>query len=265
MKRYDFDLIETGKGPAVLMLPGSYATPAAWKGVQTALKSPFRILSISLPGYGTTPEVRPEDDADINRLVEFVGQVVDAVGEPVHVVGHSWGAHLVLAALLEQRIKPQSVICFEANPIFARPSNGSFAWRSDIEAMVCLFETALADGDPEAASIIIDFYSRPGTFRRMPENVRAFCRATAPSNLRDWHSAATFTPFFEAFATLDLPVTLVRGGETPVPVVDVTEQLAANIPGASKKIVDGADHFLISTHPAACAEILEAHIRNAGR
>lgn len=264
MKRFDFDLIDTGEGPAILFLPGSYATPAAWRGLQSALSSPARILSTSLPGYGTTSEVRPNNDSNIDRLVEFVGQVVDAVGEPVHVVGHSWGAHLVLAALLAKRVKPLSVVCFEANPIFAQPSDGPFPWRSDIVAMIDRFEAALAAGNPEAASIIIDFYSRPGTFLRMPENVRKFCRATAPTNLRDWHSAATFTPSFTSFTAVDLPVTLVRGGETPVPIIDVTEQLAANIPGASERVVEGADHFLISTHPAACAEILEDHISQVG-
>ena len=96
----------------------------------------------------------------------------------------------------------------------------------------------------------------------MPESVRSFCRATAPTNLRDWHCATTFTPPFEAFADVDLPITLVRGGNTPAPIIDVTEQLAVSIPGASVRVVDGADHFLISTHPAACAEILEAHICN---
>ena len=256
----DFDLVETGHGPAMLMLPGSYATPAAWKGIKNSLKKPFRIFSTSLPGYGTTPEVRPDDDANIDLLVEFVGQVVDAIGEPIHVVGHSWGAQLVLAAVLAKRIKPLSVVCFEANPIFAQPSDAAFPWRTDIEAMVERFELALEAGNPEAASIIIDFYSRPGTFRAMPENVRAFCRATAMTNLRDWHSAATFSPPFTAFAAVDLPVTLVRGGKTPAPIIDVTRQLAANIPDANERVVAGADHFLISTHPAACAEIVEAHI-----
>lgn len=265
MKRFDFDLTETGQGPAVLMLPGSYATPAAWKGIQSALKTSFRIFSTSLPGYGTTPEIRPEGDAGIDRLVEFIGQVVDAVGEPVHIAGHSWGAHLVLAALLANRIQPLSVICFEANPIFAQPSGGPFPWRSEIEEMVSRFETALANGDPEAASIIIDFYSRPGTFLGMPENVRAFCRSTAQTNLLDWYSAATFTPSFDAFAAVDHPITLVRGGDTPVPIVDVTEQLATSIPHANKRVVPGADHFLISTHPAACAELLDRHILDLSR
>ncbi|SHK41753.1 Pimeloyl-ACP methyl ester carboxylesterase [Shimia gijangensis] len=260
MKPSEFRLSESGEGPAVLMLPGSYATPAAWKGLHGSLSIPIRALSTSLPGYGATPEIRPDNDANIAHLVEFVGQVVDAAGEPVHVVGHSWGAHLLLSAALAQRISPLSIVCFEANPVFAQPVEGPFPWRPDVEAMVTRFEAALACEDPEAASIIIDFYSRPGTFLGMPENFRAFCRDTAPTNLRDWHSAASFTPSFKAFASFDIPVTLVRGSETPEPVRDVTEQLLKYIPGACEKVVDGAGHFLVSTHPVACAEILETHM-----
>jgi pimeloyl-ACP methyl ester carboxylesterase len=260
LKKFSFDLKEEGQGLPVLLLPGSYATPAAWKGVQAALKTDIRTFSTSLPGYGTTPEVRPDGDANIKHLVEFVGQVVDAIDEPLHIVGHSWGAHVLLAAVLAQRVKPLSLVCFEANPIFACPAEGPFPWRLNIEKMVGRFETALAAGEPDAASIIIDFYSRPGTFLEMPENVRAFCRASAVTNLRDWHTAATFTPTFESFSSFDLPVTLVRGSETPVPIVDVNEQLIAHIPRAIERIVDGADHFLISTHPSDCAEILDAHL-----
>ena len=131
--------------------------------------------------------------------------------------------------------------------------------------MVDRFEEALADGNPEAASIIIDFYGCAGTFLGLPKTVRAFCRSTAPTNLRDWRSAATFTPSFEDFAAVDLPITLVRGAASAVPIIDVTGQLVDSIPGASEKVVEGAGHFLISTHPAACAEILEAHIRNVER
>ena len=246
------------------MLPGSYATPAAWKGIIRSLGGAFRIYSTSLPGYGTTPEVRLEDASSIDPMIEFVGQVADAVDEPLHVVGHSWGAHLALAAVLRERISPLSIVCFEANPIFAQPSDRPFAWREEIDAMTDRFEAALAAEDPAAAAIIIDFYSRPGTFQAMPDAVRAFCQATAPTNLLDWRTAATFTPVFDEYARLNLPVTLVRGGATPRPIVDVTDQLAANIPGAHTHVVDGADHFLISTHPAECASILETHIKKIG-
>ena len=260
MRTFDFDLKEEGEGPSVLLLPGSYATPAAWKGVRGALKTKLRMFSTSLPGYGTTPEIRPVGDDSIDHLVEFVGQVVEEIDDQVHVIGHSWGAQILLAAILKQRIKPLSLLCFEANPIFACPTQGQFPWRSDIDDMVRRFETALAHERADAASIIIGFYSHTGNFHEMPANVRAFCRSSAPTNLRDWRSAATFTPSFELFSSFDLPVTLVRGRETPVPVVDVNQQLCAHIAGAIERIVEGADHFLISTHPDDCAAILDAHM-----
>ena len=263
MKRFSFDLTDTGNGTAVLMLPGSYATPAAWRGIQESLKGEYRFISTSLPGYGATPEVRPESDADIGHLIEFVGQVIDTVDEPVHLVGHSWGAVLALAAVLAGRISPLSIICFEANPIFAQLTGGSFAWLSNIESMVNSFEVALAVGDRNAAGIIIDFYSRPGFFQKMPAKFQAFCEVTAPTNLLDWYSAATFTPYFKEFDALKMPVTLVRGSETPKAIVDVTKELAANIAKVEVKIVDGADHFLITTHPDACAEILQTHLEAA--
>ena len=127
------------------------------------------------------------------------------------------------------------------------------------------FEAALTEGDPAAAAIIIDFYSRPGTFDEMPDAVRDYCRATAPTNLLDWRSAATFTPVFSEFAQLQIPATLVRGSKTPQPIVDVTAQLQTHLPDVQTEVVEGADHFLISTHAAECAQIVEAHIQRAAK
>jgi len=265
MPRYEFELNEKGQGPAVLMLPGSYATPAAWKGIERALSGSYRLLSTCLPGYGTTPEVRTDGDPDVSRMIEFVGQVVDAVDEPLHVVGHSWGAQLALAAVMTGRIAPISLTCFEANPLFAQRADGAFAWRPAIEQMVQAFENALAAGDLDAAAIIIDFYSRDGAFGSMPDAVRSFCRESAPTNLRDWYSTATFTPPFAAFSTIDLPVTLVRGSKTPQPIIDLTDELSRHMQTATVEVVEEADHFLISTHAAECARILEESVENASR
>ncbi len=259
MQKFEFELSVSGQGPALLMLPGSYATPAAWKGIRASLTSSFRIFSTSLPGYGSTAEIRVEDHPHVDPMIEFVGQVVDAAGEPVHVIGHSWGAHLALAAILRGRISPLSLVCFEANPIYARPLGKPFEWRADVDAIIDQFQAALLAGDPNAAAIIIDFYSRTGAFESMPGSVRSFCQATAPTNLLDWFSAATFTPRFDEFNQLNLAVTLARGDATPKPIVDVTDQLAQHIPNVCTQVVEGADHFLISTHPAECAKIMESH------
>lgn len=259
-----FEVVETGKGPVVLMVPGSYATPAAWKGIQNALGGSFRLISTSLPGYGSSPEVRPQNDADISHLVDFITKVVETIDAPFHVVGHSWGGHVLLAALLARRINPQSAVLFEANPLFANPVGAQFPWREEVRAMVRQFESALDANQPEAAAIIIDFYSQPGAFQTMPESVQAYCRSTATTNLRDWHSAATFTPVFSDFAAVALPTTLVCGSKTVRPVADVNAHLLANLPAAQREVVNGAGHFLITTHPEACAKIIRSHFHRHG-
>ena len=259
MRAFDFDLTETGDGEAVLLVPGSFATPSAWKGVQSALTTPVHAFSAALPGYGTTPEIRDPGTPGMDEMVEFVGQLVDAIGKPVHVVGHSWGAFVLLAALHARRIAPLSVLCLEANPLCGRTADGHFPWSGEIIAMVNRLEAAIAAGDPEAAGIIIDFYSRPGMFRAMPEAFRAFCQATVSTNLRDWRAALTFTHAFADFAAFDLPVTLVHGDVTCTPIKDVNRALLEAFPNAQKRTIQGAGHFLISTHPDQCAAALDAH------
>ncbi len=78
-----FDFTETGTGPALLFLPGSYSNYAAWKGVQSALEGSYRLISTSLPGYGGSSEVRPDDINDMSHMAYFVARVVEHAEEDV--------------------------------------------------------------------------------------------------------------------------------------------------------------------------------------
>ena len=49
---------EQGDGPVLVLVPGSFSTGAAWKGVAQALGRPWRIVRTSLSGYGETDERR---------------------------------------------------------------------------------------------------------------------------------------------------------------------------------------------------------------
>src|SRR6516165_3351273 len=58
--KIDYD--EQGSGPTILFVPGSWATPSAWRGVIAALPGRFRIVTTSLLGYGDTAERRTGTD-----------------------------------------------------------------------------------------------------------------------------------------------------------------------------------------------------------
>jgi pimeloyl-ACP methyl ester carboxylesterase len=255
-----FDFIETGTGPAILFLPGSYSTHAAWRGLQRALTGSYRLISTSLPEYGGTGEVRDASVGDVELMTDFVAGVADRAAEPVHLVGHSWGGLVAFASALSGKVRPLSLVTFEGNPLYARRGGQPFPWIDDVRRTTDRFETAHAAGDPDAAAIIIDYYAQPGSFDAMPEAFRDYCRAKASTNLLDWRAAAGFTPEVADFAALDIPCTIVRGADANRAVADVTDAISQAIPGSTSRVVDGAGHFLISTHPEACAALVDAHM-----
>ena len=50
----DYD--ESGSGPAMVFVPGSCSTGAAWRPVISQLEGRFRCITTSLLGYGGTSE-----------------------------------------------------------------------------------------------------------------------------------------------------------------------------------------------------------------
>lgn len=256
-----FDFEDSGAGPALLFLPGSYSTGKGWRGVTQALRGNYRVITSSLPGYGGTSEVRADGVADMDEMTDFVARVVERAGEPVHLVAHSYGGLCAFAAAMSGKVSPLSMITFEANPIYSRPDQGDFAWRDEVHSMTDRFEAGHAKDDPDTAGIIIDFWSRDGMFAALPDAFREYCRQTVYSNILDWRSGAGFQPAMSEYGRLDLPCTIVRGEHCNRMMADISEAMHREIPASKQEVVSGADHFLISTHAEACASLIDAHMR----
>ncbi len=258
--KLEVELADSGTGPALLFLPGSFSTKEAWSAVHAALKGQYRLISVSLPGYGKTPEIRPDTVSDMNTMQKFVAGIVEQIGEPVHLIGHSYGGLNTFASTLKGAVTPLSLVTFEANPIFSLPDVGRFEWHDCVVSLVQRFEKAYASGDADAAALIIDFWGTPGFFASMPEVVRNYCRATTYTNVLDWRTAVGFTPSINDYASIDIPASLVRGELANQAIVEITEELSRVMPRANMHVVEGAGHFLISTHSKQCAEIIDHHV-----
>jgi pimeloyl-ACP methyl ester carboxylesterase len=74
---------EVGTGPAIVLVPGSCSTGAAWRPVIACLKDRFRCVTTSLLGYGGTTERRSASDSSIVHEAEALEWVVRRAGEPV--------------------------------------------------------------------------------------------------------------------------------------------------------------------------------------
>ena len=258
------DYGETGTGPALVFLPGSFSNMSAFRAIQSALAGHYRLINTSLPGYGGTQEVRPDAVKGMGETLGFCQALADKVAAPFHLVGHSYGGQIALAAALDGRFDILSLVTFEANPIFARPEEDDFSWFEQAAGTKDRFEQAYLAKEPDASAIIIDYWGHDGYFASMPPAVQEFCRAHTYANILDWRCAAGFRPKVAEFAALRIPVTMVRGEKANESMTDITRAISDTIPNAKQRIVPGAGHFLISTHPEQCAQIIDQHMKSHG-
>src|SRR5689334_24767168 len=79
---------EQGDGPALVLVPGSFSTGAAWRNVVQTLRRPWRVVTTSLSGYGETAERRDASEPRMEDEIEILEEVIHRAGRgaPVHVV-----------------------------------------------------------------------------------------------------------------------------------------------------------------------------------
>lgn len=256
------DYVETGEGPAILYVPGSFSTPAAWRGVQAHLPG-YRHAAIALCGYGATEDPRDPAAPGLDEQIDAVAEGARRLGAPFHLVGHSFGGTVALVAVLRGAVAPLSLATFEANPFMLLADGPRATLVDETQAMSRDFEAAHLAGDPEAAGRIIDFWGGPGAWAAMPEAARAYCRATCWANVLDWRSAHALPARPTDLASVTIPVLLVRGEHANPVMRALTDVLGAALPHARTEVIAGASHFPITTHADRSAALLRAFLGGA--
>ena len=126
--------------------------------------------------------------------------------------------------------------------------------------MTDAYFNAFRAGQTAAIEAMIDFYGGAGTFAGWPQKVRDYAIATTPVNMLDWMCAYSFHLTGASLARIEVP-TLVMCGATSHPAMKrATELLAGNLANGRMAMVEGAAHFMISTHAGAVAEEVQRHV-----
>ena len=248
----NIDLVTSGTGHNILFVPGSFSTPAAWKSVQEKLPKKYRVLTTSLCGYGKTTETRTLNDYFINHEIDVLNNIIDQIQEPVHLVGHSFGGVVCFAAALIGKAEIKSVTSYEANPV-GLLKGWSKQGYTKLSAIRKKFETQYFSGDPDSAGIVIDYWGGDGSFASMPTEVQDYCRSTTFANVLDWRTGFSFLKSKEDYQNLSLPCLIIRGERANNEMIEITNALSKSIPNSRTATISEANHFLITSHPTACA------------
>jgi pimeloyl-ACP methyl ester carboxylesterase len=261
--RGSIDYQEYGAGPTLVFVPGSCSTGVAWRPVIAALNGRFRCVTTSLLGYGGTAERRTAQDPSITHEAEIVEAVVRRAGGAVHLVGHSYGGLVGLAVALRNKVTLASLSILEAPAAEMLRACNELEPLGAFRAMTDTYFAAFASGEKDAIATMIDFYGGGGTYASWPERVRAYARDTTAVNILDWASGYGFLLHRAELATLALPALVLWGAASHPAVQRANALLGQSIPHATHAIIEGAAHFMISTHPGDVARLILDHVLRA--
>lgn len=240
-----------GHGPAVVLLHCTMSSKNQWRALSALLEKEFRVIAVDLYGYGDT--AMPEETEQYTLLdeAELVRSLLDEIlppGEPVHLVGHSFGGAVALSFChaFPERVKTLTV--FE--PVAFHLLDQSDPGFQPVMAMMHELSRLLKEGRrAEAAAVFMEFWNDGGKFSDFPERVQKdFAQRT--QKLRLDFLALTGTPLTleDYHSRLKLPVTVIAGRLSRLPALRVAEELSQALPECHLRWVE-AGHMGPVTHP----------------
>jgi pimeloyl-ACP methyl ester carboxylesterase len=256
-------IIERGGGVPVVFLHSGVGSAGEWRGVFELWPEGHRLVAVDAYGGGIGPGV-----PGCRRLDDYADQVLavaDHVGDPIHLVGFSWGgatalhvgatASPVLASLTV--IEPEAYSLLEASdgPAFSVIAELRERWREHVRA----------DRWYEAFEEFIDFYNGPGSFSRWPASRRDLFLDVQRARGDLWDVLFDAPLTVQTLQRIPLPVHVVEGSATSVVDHTICDLVRHHVPHTGHTLIDGAGHMLPLTHATQLTRALLGWIVGRGK
>lgn len=234
-----------GTGPLLVLVHGAFSDHVTnWSLVKPMFERSFTICAVARRGRGETDATEGHTlDDEVDDLVA----VVQSLGEPVFLLGHSYGAHCVLAAALRLLDRVRKVVAYEA------------AWPSTVAPeRIAPLDRLAAAGDWNGYSFTFfrDVVAVPvadlEAVRATPDLWQPILD-DAKASVNDVRAISRYTFDPQRFRALNRPVLLQIGTESPRDHY-VTDALAEVLPDARIGELEGQAHEGMTTAPAQYAE-----------
>ena len=253
---------EAGEGPVLVLLHAAGSTGAQWRGVLGELDDKYHTITPDGWGHGKSsfwpdPETLLHDDQ-----AGLVKRILDEVGvESFDLIGHSYGGGTAIRFVLEHPEMVRSLVLIEPMVACLLRELSETDALAELEGIQDDFRERLAKDGPEAAwQGFLDFRNKPGTWVGYAEKTRQnFIRRT-PAQLANFNANANNRTTQAEVQSIDKSTLVIRGVDTSLYDMRMSEIVAENIPGAKFLILEDAGHMSPLTHPEHVTREILHHI-----
>jgi len=254
-------VFRSGEGPPLVLVHGATADHTTWRTSGPMLAARHTLHAVDRRGRGRSGDPPPGIPYAIEREFDDLANVVDTIaaesGQPVDVVGHSYGGRIGLGAAL-RTANLRRLVVYEGAP----PPTEGRGYQDD--GTLARIEELVSSGDRDEAlaTFMRDIVGMPeadlDAFRADPIwPVRAFAVGTTIRELRAEVSPAAS---LEALGAVRQPVLQVLGGASAPVFGEATRALDARLRNGRVVTIDGARHAAHHTHADAFVAAIEAFL-----
>lgn len=224
---------------------------AVFDRMAAALGGRLDLRGFDMPGHGRSG---PWQGAEVDYHTAVTRIAAAMIERPLDLIGHSMGATVALRIAVAAPEAVRSLTLIEPVLFAAAPDPAQ-------DALDARLAELLSRGD-EAAAVreFLATWGLPG-MRPGPEaaaQIRLVAE-TGPALRAD--SARILRP--GGLETIDAPVLLIGGSESPPVTRAIADALAARLPDVGRATVPGAGHMLPLTHPAELAGLVGVNLERA--
>jgi len=231
----------SGRGRPLVLVHGTSVDHRDWAPVLPALRSRYTVYAVDRRGLGASedpPEYSPE------REFEDVAAVVEAIGEPCGLAGHSFGA---LCSLEAARLTPnlRKLVLYEP-PI---PTGPDFHPPDIIERLEGLLQTGQRDEVVATFMREVAEHKAERVERQRRSPGWAFRAAAAHTVVRETRCTHFYALEPERFRDVQVPTLLLLGGASSARHVAATTAVASVLSDVRVAVLPGQTHLAVRTAP----------------
>jgi pimeloyl-ACP methyl ester carboxylesterase len=247
-------VVESGSGPALLMLHGIGGSADSFAPQFDELSSSLRLLAWDAPGYGRSED--PGRPFDLDDYADAAADVIrDRCGDTgAHVLGMSWGGVIATRLALRHPGLVRSLV-------LGSSTVGSGAGRDTADRMRSRAATLDREGAEAFAAERAPRLLSGNADDELVANATAIMAASI--RLPGYGYAADSMAATDHTADLpkiDIPTLVLSGDEDTVTGIPASQVLAGGIPGAVFVTVRGAGHLANQERPDAFDAWVESFI-----
>ncbi len=236
----DFQFIEEGNGPVLLLLHGLFGALSNWVDVVERFSKNYRVVIPLMPIY-TLPVL----NTNVKALAKFVRDFIDYKNySDIILIGNSLGGHVGLVYIKDHPEKVKAMVLTGSSGLYENAMGGSFPRREDYDFIKQKVEVTFYDPKTATKELVDECYgivNDKGKLIRILSLAKSAIRHNMSEDLKD----------------MKIPACLIWGKQDTVTPPDVAEEFHRLLPMSDLFWIDKCGHAPMMEQPHEFNDVLD--------